>query len=155
MELLKRIEKDLKEAIIKKDEIRISALRLLLSAIRNKGIELRPTKKELSEEIVLEVISREVKKRKEAIELFEKGEREDLAAKEKIEIEILSNYLPKQLSDDKIREAVQAKITELGVVEVKDFGKVMGLVMKELKGRVEGGKVSEVVKEELRNINKK
>jgi len=149
MGLLNNIEKDLKEAILKRDELKIAVLRLLLAAIHNKEIELRPTKKDLSEEMLLEVISREVKKRRESIELFEKAGRTELAEKEKKELDILSQYLPEQLSDDKIREIVRMKMVEAKAMGPKDFGKVMSLVMKELKGRAEGNKVGQIVKEEL------
>lgn len=152
--LLEKIESDFKQALSQKDEIKVSTLRMLRSALKNMEIELRPKKKELTDEVVLEVISREVKRRKESIEAFEKGNRLDLAEKEKKELEILSSYLPEQLSDDKIKEIVQVKIAEVGASGPQDFGKVMGLVAKETKGKAEGSKVAGIVKEELNKISK-
>jgi uncharacterized protein YqeY len=152
--LLEKINQDFKKALAEKDEVKVSTLRMLKTAIHNLEIELRPKKKELTDELILEVISREIKRRKEAIEAYEKGNRLDLAKKEKKELEILSLYLPEQLSDDKIREIVRAKIAELGASSLQDFGKVMGVVTKETKGKAEGSKVAAIVKEEL-NKNQK
>jgi uncharacterized protein YqeY len=152
--LLEKINQDFKKALSEKDEVKVSTLRMLKTAIHNLEIELRPKKKELTDELILEVISREIKRRKEAIEAYEKGNRLDLAEKEKKELEILSLYLPEQLSDDKIREIVRAKIAELGASSPQDFGKVMGVVTKETKGKAEGSKVAAIVKEEL-NKNQK
>lgn len=115
---------------------------------------MRPKKQELTEEGILEVISREIKRRKESIEAFEKGNRLDLADKEKKELEILSAYLPEQLSEEKIREIIKTKIVELGASGPQDFGKVMGLVSKETKGKADGAKVAVLVKEELSKILK-
>lgn len=149
MELIKKIEKDLKSALLKKEEARVKTLRLLLSAIHNKEIELRSQKKELSDEMIIEVINREAKKRKEAVELYQKGSRQDLAELEKQELSILLDYLPEQLSDDKIREMVRVKIAAFKAASPSDFGKIMGLVMKEVKGMADGTKVGQIVKEEL------
>ncbi len=152
VELLKKIEKDLKEALFKKEISRISVLRLLLTAIHNKEIELRPKKQELSDEIILEIFSREAKKRRESIEFFKKGDRKDLLKKEEEELKIISSYLPETFADDKIREVVRMKIIEVDARSPQDFGKVMGLAMKELKGKAEGGKVNQILKEELEKI---
>ena len=150
--LLERITRDFKEALSKKQTERLSVLRLLKTALHNKEIELRPKKEDLTDEIALEVIQREVKKRKEAIEMFKKGERTDLAEKEKIELEILLPYLPEQLADDKIKEVVLRAIEKIEAAGPSDFGKVMGAVMKEVKGQAEGNKVSQFVREELNKL---
>jgi uncharacterized protein YqeY len=147
--LIKKIESDLRTALLKKEEIKIKTLRLLLAAIQNKEIELRSQKKELSDEVIVEVINREVKKRKEAVELYQKGGRDDLAEIEREELSILLGYLPEQLSDDKIRAVIKDKIGLIKASGPSDFGKVMGLVMKEIKGRADGTKVGEMVREEL------
>ena len=101
IQFLKKIEQDLKEAILSKRVEQISTLRMLRASLQNKEIELRPKKQKISEEIVMEVVKQEIKKRKEAIEMFKKGGREDLVSKEKKELEILERYLPPQLSDNK------------------------------------------------------
>lgn len=151
--LLQKIDKDFKQALSEKNEIKISTLRMLRSALHNMEIELRPKKKELTDEVALEVIAREIKRRKESIEAFEKGNRLDLTEKEKKELEILSQYLPEQLSNDKIREIVQVKIVEVGASGPQDFGKIMGLVTKETKGKADGSRVAVIVKEELNKIS--
>ena len=147
--LLTKIEKDFKEALSKGQAERLSSLRMLKTALHNKEIELRPKKEELTDELAVEVVRREIKKRKEAIEMYEKGKRPDLAEKEKKELEMLSEYLPEQLSDDKIKEVVLRVIEELVASSPGDFGKVMGKVMAEVKGKAEGKKVSGIVKEAL------
>jgi uncharacterized protein YqeY len=152
--LLNKIENDFREALTKRDELKISVLRMLKTAIRNKEVDLRVEKKELTDEIIIDVIKKELKRRKEAIEAFEKGNRLDLAEKEKKEMEILLQYLPEELSDEKIKEIVKNKITELKTTGLKDFGKVMGFVMKEVKAQADGERVAKIVKEELGKFEK-
>jgi len=162
--LKEKIQEDLKLALREKREIELSALRMLISAINNKEIEkrtkiwkekpeLRPQelKKEsiLTDDEILEVVSSEIKKRKEAILEFEKGKREDLVKKEKAEMEILQKYLPEQLSEDEIKKLVKEVIEKTGAKEIKDIGKVMAELMPKIKGKAEGGLVSKIVKESL------
>ena len=151
--LSEKIEEDLKIALRKKNEVVVSTLRMLKTALHNKEIELRPKKEELTDELVLEVLAKEVKKRKDSIAAFEKGGRDDLASKEKKELALLKRYLPEELSDDKIKEVVDKVIKELGASGMADFGKVMGAVMGEVKGRAGGDKVSQIVKEQLTQLN--
>jgi len=158
------IQTDLTEAVKKSDEISRSTLRMLLAAILNKEKEKRHkiakvepemTEKELAEkscltdEETIEVISSEVKKRKEAILGFEKGERKELAEKEKAEIEILEKYLPEQLSEEEIRKLVKEVIEKTGAKETKNMGKVMAEIMPKVKGKAEGSEVRKIVKELL------
>ncbi len=150
MTLVDKIKEEFQKAMMARDEIKISTLRMLRAAIHNLEIDLRAKKKEIDDEAVLEVVAREIKKRKEAIEAFVKGLRQDLADKEKKELAILSSYLPKQLSDNELRAIVQNKIKETGATSPTDFGKVMGLVMKEVKGKADGNQVGAMVKEELK-----
>jgi len=150
MTLVDKIKEEFQKAMMARDEIKISTLRMLRAAIHNLEIDLRAKKKEIDDEAVLEVVAREIKKRKEAIEAFVKGLRQDLADKEKKELAILSSYLPKQLSDNELRAIVQNKIKEIGATTPADFGKVMGLVMKEVKGKADGNQVGAMVKEELK-----
>jgi len=147
--LLEKIEKDFHEALHDKQAERLGVLRLLKAALKNKEIDLRPKKEELTDEIIISIIQSEAKKRKEAIELYTKGGRIDLADKEKKELEILSGYLPEQLSDEKIREIVDKVIADIGATGPQDFGKVMGQVMKEVKGMTDGNKVGQIVREKL------
>ena len=104
---------------------------------------------ELIDEEIIEVIFSEIKKRKEAISGFEKGEREDLIKKEKAEIEVLERYLPGQLSEEELRKLVKETIKAVGAQEIKDMGKVMTEVMPKIKGKADGGVVSKIVKELL------
>jgi len=149
--MLKKIEQDLKEAILSKQTERVWTLRMLIASLKNKEIELRPKKQKLSEEIEIEVIKQEIKKRKEAIEMFKKGNREDLVLKEKKELEILEKYLPSQLSDDELKEIANKTKIKVKAESPRDFGKLMGAVMKEVKGRADGLRVKKMVEEILKN----
>jgi len=153
MSLADKINEEFKKAMTAKDELKVSTLRMLRAGIQNLEIDLRAKKKELNDESILEVVSREVKRRKESIEAFVKGLRQDLADKELKELEILLSYLPEQLSDDQIRVMVQKKIKEIGAASPAEFGKVMGPVAKETKGKADGNRVSQIVKEELGKIS--
>jgi len=150
--MLKKIEQDLKEAMKSEQTERVWTLRMLIASLKNKEIELRPKKQKLSEEIVTEVIKQEIKKRKEAIEMFKKGNREDLVLKEKKELEILEKYLPEQLSDDELKELVKQTKIKIKAEGPSDFGKLMGAVMKETKGRADGLKVKQMVEETLKTM---
>ena len=152
MEILKIIEQDFKRAMEQGQRETLATLRLLKASLQNKEIELRPKKQKLNDEMAMEVIQREIKKRREAIEMFEKGGRNDLAEKEKKEAEILSKYLPEQLSDEEIRKVVLRTIQTFGAVGPQDLGRVIGKAMLELKGRAEGNKVREIIKKELEQI---
>lgn len=165
MSLKIQIQEDLKSALKEKKEIEISVLRLLLAAISNREIEKRTKiwkkKPELSleelksesiltDEEILEIILAEGKKKKEAILLFEKGKREDLAEREKRELTILERYLPEQLSEEEIKKLVKEAIKKVGAKGLKDIGKVMQELMPKVKGRAEGSLVSRIVKELLK-----
>jgi len=152
MSLVDKIKEEFQKAMVAKDELKLSTLRMLRAGIQNLEIDLRAKKKELNDESVLEVVSREVKRRKESIEAFIKGLRQDLVDKERKELEILLSYLPAQLSDEQLREIVQKKIKEIGAVGPSDFGKVMGPVAKETKGKADSNHLSQIVKEELAKI---
>jgi uncharacterized protein YqeY len=172
--LYQKIENDFKEALLKRDAFLVSTLRLLRAAIFNKEKEKRykilqelpkekweelkkesPQSKELdrksqlSDEEIIEIINSEIKKRREAILQYEKGQRKDLAEKERREILILKNYLPPPLSDQEIEEMAKKIILEKEAKGMKDFGKVMKEIMSSLKGRVDGEKVAKIVKKLL------
>lgn len=140
------LQQDLKKAQLARDEVKVSTLRLLLSEIKNAEIAKGG---ELSKQDLISVIQREVKKRKEAAEGYRLGGREQLAQKEESELAILQNYLPAQISDEELTEAVDQAIKEIGAKTLQDMGKVMGVVMGKVAGKVDGGRVSEVVKSKL------
>lgn len=145
--LLSDIKSNLTEALKNRDSEKLSTLRLLISEINNFEISHYPpsSKGKIGDEDVLSVIRRQVKTHKESIDLFEKGGRKDLVAKEQKELEILQAYLPKQLSEEEVRGVVK-RVIDSGATE---FGKIMGTVMKEIAGRMDGTVVSKIVKEEL------
>ena len=159
-----KIEKDFQKVLKERKEIEISTLRMLKAAIFNKEKEKRyklsrqkpeltgeelEKESQLIDEELIEVISSEVKKRKEAILEFKKGKRQDLVKKEKAELEILEKYLPEQLSEEEIKRMAKETIKEVGVKSLKDIGKVMAELIPKIKGRAEGSLVSKIVKELL------
>lgn len=153
MSLHQKIIQNLKEAMKASREFEVGVLRMLLSSLHNKEIEKKGKGLEpiLSDEEVVEVLSREAKKRKEAIEAYIKGNRNDLADKEKKELEIIQQYLPKQLTEEEIEKTVTAIIERTGIKDMKRFGQLMSELMKELKGRVDASLVSDIVKKKLEN----
>jgi len=145
-----KIINDLKKAMLGKEEETVAALRLLISALHNKEISLRKKgKAELANEQVVECLKSEVKKRKDSIIAYQQGQRQDLVQKEEKEIEILEKYLPKQMGDKEIEKVVKEVIKSISEASLKNFGQVMGLAMTKVKGRVDGSKVSEIVKKIL------
>lgn len=146
MSLLERIEGDLHDAIKSKDEITLRTLRMLKSDVM---YEKTKGEGDLSEDKVLEIVTRASKKRKEAIGEFEKAGRNDLAEREKEELAVIETYLPAQLSEEETSAIIDRMIGEMGEVSKKDFGKIMGPVMKELKGKVDGGIVKRLLTEKL------
>ena len=144
------IQKEVKEAMVAamkaKDTIKVETMRGLSAAFTNELVatKRKPTD-ELSDEDALTVIRREVKKRKEAAEAFDKGGRAESAEKERAEQAILETYLPAMMSDDDVVKVVEAKKTELGISEKKDMGRLMGAVMKELAGKADGDVVKKAV----------
>ncbi len=161
-EIKEKIQDDVKSALQNKDPLRVSVLRMMMAAIFNKEkekrsklskteekIEILEEKSKLSDEEVLEVIYSEVKKRKDSIEQYQKGNRQDLVEKEEEELKILMEYLPKQMEEEEIRKIVKNKIQELGASSPQDMGKVIGAVVFQLKGKAEGGVISKIVREEL------
>lgn len=144
--LINKIQDDLKNAQLARNEIKVSTLRLLLSEIRNGEIAKG---NQLTDEDEILIIQREIKKRKEAATGFRSGEREEAALKEEAEMKVLESYLPVQLSTEELTGIVNKTITELGTTGIADMGKVIGAVMGKTKGRTTGGAVSILVKEKL------
>lgn len=141
-----KIQSDLNKAIKSKKKVEVSALRLLLSEIHNQEIA-KQTK--LTKEDIIKVVQKEVKKRKEAIEAYQKGKRDDLVAKEKQELKILNKYLPQQMSSQELETIIQTVIKETDASSASDFGKVMGVVMARVKAQADGKVVSEAVRKAL------
>ena len=146
MTLYDDIIKDLTSAMKGRDALRLSVLRGLKTAIKNKQVELR---QELNEDQIRGVISSEIKKRKEAIEVFNQGSRPDLADKEEAELKILSGYLPPQLSEEEIKGILANVIEELSASGPKDLGRVMKSAMPKLAGRADGREVNQLARELL------
>lgn len=149
MGLFERIDEDLREALKKRDELRTRTLRMVKSDIT---YEKTKGSGEMSEDKVLEVVARAARKRKEAIEEYRKAGREDLAGREAQELAVIEAYLPAQLSEAEIAAAVEKKIGEMGEVTKKDFGKLMGAVMKELKGQADGAVVKAILTKRMEKL---
>ncbi len=140
------INQKIAEALKAKDEIRLSTLRMLSSALNYERIAKQH---DLSEEEELVVVQKEAKKRKDAIEAYEKAGATDRADKEKTELDILKKYLPVEMSAEELVKIINEVVGELRAEGMKDAGKVIGAVMKKAAGRAEGSKVAEIVKSKL------
>ncbi len=145
--LKEKIAQDFSEALKKRDERRLSALRLLKTEIKMR--EVSGQKKELSEPEILEVVNTLVKQRRESIRLFREGHREDLARNEEAELQILLLYLPQPLSQGEIESLIDQVIGETQAAGPKDHGKVMKAIMAKVTGRADGKAVTEIVKQKL------
>ena len=143
--IYEKLETDIITAMKAGDAFGVTTLRMLKAAILNKEIASRP--KKLTEDDVVAVTQTEVKKRKESAVEFAKGNRPELAEKETKEAELLTKYLPTQLSDDELKAIVAKAVKDTGATSIKDMGKVMAAVMPQVKGRADGQRVSGAVKE--------
>jgi uncharacterized protein YqeY len=148
--LKREIDRDLKEALKRRDSLRLSVLRMLKSDIRYKEIERRS---ELSDDEIISVLSSSIKKRKDSIQQFEKGEREDLASREKAELEVISKYLPEQLTEEELSNIISQAIEEAGATGPSNLGMVMKEVMPKIKGRADGKKVNQMVSSQLQKMS--
>jgi uncharacterized protein len=147
MTLQEKIQSHLSDAMRSKDQLRLSVLRMMKTAVKNKEVEKM---KPLEEAEIITVLNTLVKQRKDSVEQFRKGSREELAQKEEAEIKIIEEYLPAAASDDEIRRAVEESVQETGAASMKDMGKVMKATMSRLAGKtVDGSRVSQFVKEKL------
>lgn len=142
------LQEDIQKAMVARNEEKLSTLRMLKNAIQYaeiaKGLDYKAT-----DEDVLDVIGKEVKKHREAIELYEKGGRPELAEKEKKELEILQSYLPEQMSEEEVSKLVDEAVSSTGASSMQDMGKVMGALMAQVKGKADAGMVSNLVKQKL------
>ena len=146
MSLKEELLSNMKEAMKSKDSVKLGTVRGVISAVKNQEIDL---KKELSEEEILNIVSREVKKRKEAAVLYEKGNRPELKDKEIQEMKILQTYLPEQVSEKDLRRRIQEVIAETGAEGMKDFGKIMKTLVAEFKGKADNSLIKELANEYL------
>ena len=142
-DLKTRINEDVKTAMRAKDKARLATLRLITAAIKQKEVDERI---EVNDEQVVAILEKMLKQRKDSIEQFEKAGRDELAAQEKSEIEIIQVYMPEQLSDDEIEALIKDAITSTGAESMKDMGKVMGQLKSKLAGRADIGAVSGKIK---------
>jgi len=147
-----RLREDLTRALREKDAIRAGTLRMLFAAIKNKEIEERKKDVGLADAEVVTVLQKEAKKRKDANLEFEKGGRTDLAEKERIELGIIEEYLPKEISDDEIKRVVKEGVRELGSPTPADFGSLMKIIMPTLKGRASGDRITRLAREVLESL---
>ena len=143
MDIQAKLNEDMVTAAKAKDKIRLSAIRLLKTALHNKEIDLmRP----LNETETMQVLSGLVKPRKDSIEQFAKGGRQDLVEKEEAELKILQDFMPAQMSDEEVETLIQKAIADVGAASVKDMGKVMKVLMPQITGRADGKAAGEKVK---------
>ncbi len=144
--ITEKVQKQIVEAMKARDELRLSTLKLLSSALYNAKIDKSG---DLTEEEELVVVKKEAKKRKDAIELYEKGGAQDKADKEKAELLILEEYLPAEIGDDELEKIVTETVSEMGASGMQEMGRVMGAVMGKVKGQASGDRVSAIVRDKL------
>ena len=148
----KRIVDDLKAAMKARDQLRLDTLRMVKAKIQEKEIELRTKKGKdhvLEDEDILQVLISSAKQRRDSIESFRSGGREELAAKEEAELAFIQEYLPQQLSDEDLERSVQEAVEETGAASPKDMGKVMKAVMTKVKGQADGKRINAMVRKLL------
>ncbi|MBN1526658.1 MAG: GatB/YqeY domain-containing protein [Candidatus Omnitrophica bacterium] len=143
MTLYEKINQDMKDALKQGDAVKLSALRMLIAAIKLQEID--ENLKALDEDDIVQIVRKQVKQHKESIEQFEKGKRQDLADKELKELKVLETYMPQQLSQEEVLAIVKAALAETGAVARSDAGKVMKIVMEKVKGKADGKAVSQLV----------
>ena len=144
-----KITADLKTAMKAGDRARVDALRLINAGLKDKDIEARGAGKTLLEDDVLALLQKMIKSRQELLDIYEKNNRPELADKERFEIAVISSYLPSQMSEAEVAEAIRAAVAELGATSIKDMGKVVAALKAKYAGRMDFGKASAVVKAAL------
>lgn len=146
MTLLDRLNEDMKTAMKNKEKDRLTVIRMVKASLQNEAISKG---RDLSEDDELQVLTREVKQRKDSLQEFKKANRLDLAEKTENELEIISKYLPEQLSDDELEQIIVNTIQELKASSKKEMGKVMSAIMPKVKGKADGSKVNQLVLKHL------
>ena len=147
--LRETIDSDLKEAMRNREALKRTVLRTMLSEIRNAEINSQTT---LDEEGIISVLTKQVQQRKDSVEAYEAANRQDLVAKETEEINIISVYLPEQLPQEEIEQIIDSAIAQSGASSLDDMGKIMGLVMPQVRGRADGKIVNTIVTSKLRAL---
>lgn len=145
-ETFTQLKSDMKDAMRAKDKERLTTVRMLISSLKNMAIDL---KRDLTEDDILDVLSTEAKRRREAAEQYREGDRDELAEKEEAELAVIEEYLPKALTDDEVGEMIDAIIEKVGATSRADMGKVMGAIMPQVKGRFDGSRVKDLVMDKL------
>ena len=143
------INKALTEAMKAKNERTVSTLRMVNSTLKNADIEARTTGKPIGDAEVLSILQKMIKQRQESVEMYKKGGRDDLVQQEQEEIAIISGYLPKQMSDDEMKAAIDSAVAETGAAGMKDMGKVIAVLRGKFAGQMDFGKASGLVKARL------
>ncbi|MCC3372793.1 GatB/YqeY domain-containing protein [Cohnella sp. REN36] len=146
MNLADRLNEDMKQAMRSQDKFRLTTIRMIRAAVKNQEIELR---RPLEDNEVLDILSREVKQRKDSLQEFGKAGRDDLASTVASEIDIITEYLPQQLDEEEIKAIVTQTIQETGASSKADMGKLMGALMPKVKGRADGKLVNQIVQQFL------
>ena len=146
--LLEKMNKDFVQAMKSKDALRVSVLKMLKSQVKYREIDNR--EKPVTDEDIIEIIGKEIKKHEESIEMYRTGNREDLAKKEEEELKILKEYLPRQMTEEEVMAFVSEAIVKLGANGPKDFGRVMKEVMAALRGKADGAIIKRTVEENLK-----
>ncbi len=150
MSLRERIDAEIKTAMKSKDKVRLETVRGIKKFILEKEVSLRPSGQDtLTEAQELEILMQIAKQRRDSIEQYRKGGREDLVAQEEAELVILEEYLPPQMSDEEVSKVVDEVIASVGATSAKEMGKVMGKAMQQLKGKADGNKIQDMVKAKL------
>ncbi|MFH1610447.1 MAG: GatB/YqeY domain-containing protein [Patescibacteria group bacterium] len=142
-----KLNVELKEFLKNKDTEKVTLLRMILSAFQNEAIAKKKQEEGLNEEEEIQILKREVKKRKDSIEQYTSGGRQDLADKEKQELDFIQKYLPEEMSEEEIKKIVEEVITSMGEVAPSQFGQIMSQVMAKTKGQADGNLVSKIVRE--------
>jgi uncharacterized protein YqeY len=146
MTIQERLVQDMKAALKSNKKVELETIRMVRSQIKNTSIEKG---EDLSEQVVMAVLAKEVKRRKESIKMYEEGNRQDLVKRETQELEIINAYLPEAISEKELENIVDQAIKETDAAGMKDMGKVMGVVMPQVQGRADGRQVQELVKKKL------
>ena len=146
MELVKKLDEEIISAMKEKNTLKLNTLRGVKAAMKQANID---HKKEINDELLIDVVSKEIKTRNESIKEFEKGNRDDLITKTKEEIEVLSTYLPEQLTEEELNEIIDKVFNEVNPTGMSDMGKVMGKVTPLVKGKADMGLVSSIIKSKL------
>lgn len=146
MSVMEQLNHDMKQAMKDKSALKLSVIRMVKATIKNEEIKLG---RDLSDDEVLTILTRELKQRRDSLHEFEKAGREDLATKTRDEMDIILAYMPAQLSEEEIRQIIREAVVAIGATSKKEMGKVMGAIMPKVKGKADGNLVQRIVSEEL------